>query len=256
MDVRIRKEKKVTIRQIAAVAVAATAALLPLSGCDSSQSIHDQKTVSIGTNKLTINVASSELDLVQGNGSRVQIQRWLSGTAAKPGHSMWSLNGDTLHLGINCSGVVISCGSRFQVAIPSNVSVLVHSTTGNVMVTGLPGSVVVDGSSGEVDVNNTSGPLQVSTTTGNITASGLTSPTVSATSNSGVVDIGFSAAPRSVNVKTNGNATVRVPANGHKYHIVATTNKGPVQTRVPDDRQGGSVIRVYSGNDNAKVVPA
>jgi hypothetical protein len=187
---------------------------------------------------------------------RIQVQRWLSGTAAKPGHSSWTLNGDTLQLGINCTGLVFHCGSRFRVAVPPDVPVVVHSGSGNDTVSGLSGSVVIDGGAGTVQLSNTSGPLQVSTGSGNVTASAIRSPTVRATSNAGIVDIGFAAAPQLADVRcADGNATARVPTAGHRYHVVVTAG-GNAQSKVPDDRQSSNLVQVSSGNGNATVLPA
>lgn len=241
-----------------ALAVAATTALLALSACgSSSRTAHDQHVFSLRGSHLVIDVPASDLQLAPGNGPDIQVQRWLSGTAAKPGHASWTLDGDTLHLGVNCSGLVVSCGSRFQVAVPPDVSVAVHAGSGNDSVSGLSGSVAIDGGSGQVQLSNTSGPLQISTGSGNITASAIRSPTVHATSNQGKVDIGFAAPPQMVDIRcTVGNATARVPTAGHRYHVVVTTDTGTAQSKVPDDPQSSSVVQVSSHNGNATVLPA
>ncbi len=239
-----------------AVAMAATAVLLTLTACGSSRTVHDQHVFSFRGTRLVIDDPSSDLQLVPGSGSGIQVQRWLSGTAAKPGHSSWTLNGDTLRLSIDCSGLVFSCGSRFQVGVPKNVPVIVHSGSGNDAMSGLPGSVVIDGGAGMVQLSDTSGPLQISTGSGNITASAIRSPTVRTTSNQGSVDIGFAAAPQLVDVRCMaGNATVRVPVAGHPYHVVVSSGTGTARSKVPDDRQSSSIVRVSSGN-SATVLPA
>jgi hypothetical protein len=237
--------------------MAAAAALLTLSACGSSQTVHDQKSFSLSGTRLVIEDSSSDLRLIPGSGSGIQVQRWLSGIAAKPGHSSWTLSGDTLRLGINCTGLVFHCGSRFQVAVPPDVPVVVHSGSGNDTVSGLLGSVVIDGGAGTVQLSNTSGPVQVSTGSGHITASAIHSPTVRATSGQGTVDISFAAAPQFVDVKCMvGNATARVPVAGHRYHVVVSSGTGTARSKVPDDRQSSSVVQVSSGNGNAAVLPA
>jgi hypothetical protein len=247
----------VKLRRTPALAVAATVALLSLSGCGSSRTVHDQKSFSLTGTRLVIDVGSSDLRLVPGSGPGLQVQRWLSGTAAKPGHSSWTLTGDTLRLSIDCTGLVFHCGSTFQVAVPSAVSVVAHSGDNNDTVSGLSGSVVIDGGAGQVQLTGTSGPLQVSTGSGNITASAIRSPVVHATSNQGSVDIGFAAAPRLADLSsTDGNATARVPAAGHRYHVVVTTSSGTTRSKVPDDPQSSNTVRVSSNNGNATVLLA
>lgn len=245
------------LRRASALAAAATAALLGLSACGSSRTVHNQHVFSFSGRHLVIDDPTSDLRLVSGTGPGIRVQRWLSGTAAQPGHASWALTGNTLRLSIDCTGLVFHCGSSFQVTLPPHVSVTVHSGSGNDTVTGLPGSVVVDGGSGQVQLRGTSGPVQVSTGSGNITASAIRSPTVHATSNEGSVDIGFAAAPRRADVRSSaGNATVRIPVTGHRYHVVVTANTGTARSKVPDDRQSRSVVQVSSVNGNATVLPA
>ena len=239
------------------LAVASAAALLALSACGSSRIVHDQQAFTFHGTRLTIDDPQSDLRLVPGSGSGIEVQRWLSGTAAQPGHASWTLRGQTLRLDISCSGLVFSCGSRYQVAVPADLPVTVHSSAGDDTVSGLAGSVIIDDDSGQVRVSGTSGPLKISTGSGNITASGLRSPTVRATSGQGDADIGFAAAPRAAEVRCGtGNATARVPAAGHRYRVLVTTGTGTARSAVPDDRQSASTVRVSSANGNATVLSA
>lgn len=192
-----------------------------------------------------------------GSGAGVAVARWLSGTAAQPGHASWTLRGDTLRLGITCSGLVLRCGSRFRVAVPAGLAVIVRSSAGNDTVSGLAGSVVVDDDSGQVLVRGTSGPLQISTGSGDITGSALRSPTVRATSAQGNADIGFAAAPRVADIRcAAGNATARVPVAGQQYHVTVSTGTGTARSTVPDDRQSTAIVQVSSGTGNATVLRA
>jgi hypothetical protein len=174
---------------------------------------------------------------VPGNGAGVQVRRWLSGSAARPGHSSWTLSGDTLQRRIACSGLVFRCGSRFRVAVPPDTSVVVHSGSGNDTVSGL------------------SGPLRIVAGSGDITASAIRSPTVRATSSAGNVDISFAGLPQLVDVSSGtGNATARVLTAGHRYHVVVSAG-GTAQSSVPDDHQSSNLVQVSSVSGNATVLP-
>jgi Putative adhesin len=248
--------------RIPALILAAATASLAVAACASSGSTaHDQRAFSFGGTHLVIDDSESDLQVVLGNGPGIEVQRWLSGTAAKPGHSSWTLSGGTLHLGIDCSGLVFSCGSRFEVAVPPRVAVTVDSGSGTDTVSGLPGPVTISGASGDVHVTGVSGPLKVSTGSGNITATAIRSAAVRMTASRGDVDVSFAAAnvdvsfaaaPRSVAVKCSaGNATVRVPAAGHRYHVLVSSGTGNAVSKVPDDRPSGSVVQVSSSNGDA-----
>lgn len=245
-----------TLGRIAALAAVVTAAMLAVSGCGSPRTVHAQKSFSLSGGRLVIDDPASDLRLVPGSGPDIEVQRWLSGTAAEPGHSSWTLTGGTLRLSIDCTGLVFHCGSRFQVAVPPDVPVTVHSGSGSDTVSGLAGAVVIDGGSGQVQVSGTSGPLQVSTSSGDVTASALRSPTVRAISDQGSVDVGFAAAPRLVDVRcTTGNATARVPAATHRYHVTVSSGTGAARSRVPSDGQSGSVVQVSSSDGSVAVLP-
>jgi hypothetical protein len=229
-----------------------------LAACSgSTSSAHDQRAFIFSGTRLVIDDTSSDLQLVPGNGPGIEVQRWLSGTAAKPGHSSWTLHGGTLQLGIDCSGLVFSCGSRFQVAVPPGIAVTVNSGPNTDNVTGLSARVTVNGNQGGVNISGVSGPLQVSTGSGSVTATAIRSSAVQVMTNQGSADISLAAAPRSVTVRcSTGNATVRVPAAGHQYHVLVSSGSGSASSKVPDDPKAGSVVRVSSGNHDATVLPA
>lgn len=201
-----------------AVLAAATAGLLALAGCGSGRTIHAQQSLPFRGSRLVID-AGADLRVVSGSGLRVE--RWVSGTAAKPGHATWTLSGDTLRLSIDCTGLVFRCGARFQVAVPPGVAVVVHASDDNV------------------------------------TGTGLRSPSLRVTSGAGNVDVGFAAAPRFVDIRCGaGTATVRVPVTGQRYHVVVRSGTGSARTRVPDDRLSRRVVQVISTNNTAAVLAA
>jgi hypothetical protein len=187
-------------RRISALVLTAAAASLCLAACGGSVSVHDRRAFRIGGTRLVINDTSSDLRVVPGNGPGIEVQRWLSGTAAKPGHSSWTLQGDTLALGIDCSGLVFSCGSRFEVAVPPGMG------------------VTVDSGSNAVTVSSLSAPVTVKCSA--------------------------------------GNATVRVPTAGHRYHVLVSSGTGNASSKVPDDSQAASVVQVLSDNGDVTVLPA
>jgi hypothetical protein len=247
----------VRAHRIPAIFLAAAAASLGLAACASSaSSAHDQRAFSLGGTRLVIDDTASDLQLVPGTGPAIEVQRWLSGTAAEPGHSSWTLHGDTLQLGIDCSGLVFSCGSRFEVAVPPGMAVTVNSGSNTDTVSGLSAPVAVSGNQGSVNVAGVSGPLQVSTGSGSVTATAIRSSAVRITTNQGSADVSFAGAPRSVTVRCSiGNATVRVPTAGYRYHVLVASGTGGASSKVPDDPQAGRVVRVSSGSHDATVLP-
>jgi hypothetical protein len=108
-----------------------------------------------------------------------------------------------------------------------------------------------------VNVNGVSGSLRVSTGSGSVTATAIRSTAVQVTTNQGSADISFAAAPGSVTVGcSSGNAMVRVPTAGHRYHVLVSSGSGSASSKVADDRQSASVVRVSSASHDATVLPA
>ncbi|MFD0856663.1 DUF4097 family beta strand repeat-containing protein [Actinomadura adrarensis] len=237
-------------------AIAVIPTSLALSACADHETVSDQKSFPLGGNRLTIVVPSSNLEVVPGRGPGVQVRRWLGGTPAKPGNSSWSLDGDTLRLRINCSGLVLKCDSRFRVAVPPNVSLLVNSGDGRSTVSGFTRPVVIKSTNGRVNVRNVSGPLRIRTRTGRVTVSGVRSPSVHATSGDGDVTIRFATAPRLVDIKSGtGDLKAEVPVSGHTYRVSVSSGTGNARSDVPDNTGSTNTVKLSSRNGNATVLP-
>jgi hypothetical protein len=245
----------VKLRRTAALATIATAALT-VTACGSPRTVHDQAALSFSGTRLIIDT-ESDLQLVPCTGHGIRVQRWVSGTAASPGHASWTPTGDTLRLSIDCTGLVFHCGSRFQAAIPSRTAVVVHAGDNDVAVSGLSGPVVIDGGAGQVQLSGISGTLRVSTGPGSITASAIRSPVIRATSSAGNISVSFAAAPERADVaSTDGHATVSVPAAAERYRVVVATRSGTARSQVPDDPGSGRTIHLSSGSGNVTVLRA
>jgi hypothetical protein len=195
---------------------------LTLSACDHGRSFHARKSFTLNGTSLVIDVNSSPVTLVSGgSGSTISVQRWLSGVAAKPGHSSWTLTGDTLRLSINCTGLVLRCGSRFRVTVPPSLTVTVHSGSGN------------------------------------ITGSALRLANVRATSNQGDITLDFASAPKLVDVTSSiGNVIAKVPTAGQTYRIVLVTGTGTRSSKLRNDPHSPHVVRLASDHGNTTVIPA
>jgi hypothetical protein len=205
--------------RILALVLAAVVGLLALTACGSGRTIHARQTMGFNKGRLVIDDPGTDLRLVPASGPGLRVQRWVSGTAAKPGHATWTLSGDTLRLSVDCTGLVFHCGARFQVAVPARVAVVVHTSNGDV------------------------------------TGSGLRTPSLRVTSSAGSVSLGFADPPRFVDIQcTDGSATARLPVTGPGYHVVVRSGTGSARTRVPDDRLSRRVVRVISMNGTALVL--
>jgi Putative adhesin len=243
--------------RITALALAVTATSLTIAACGSGATTHERHSFGFGGAGLVIDDTSSDLQVVPGNGPGIEVQRWLTGTAAKPGHATWTLSGNTLRLSIDCAGLVFSCGSRFEVAVPRAVAVTINSGNNTDTVSGLSSPVTVVGDQGGVNVSGVSGVLRVSTGSGSVSATAVRSAAVSVSTDQGGVDLSFAAVPRSVEVRcSSGSATVRLPAAGHQYRVLVSSGTGSASSKVKNSPASASVVRVSSGSGGAAVLPA
>jgi Putative adhesin len=248
------------IRRASAAAMAAVAALLALTACGDNSSgsgASEEKSFDFNGDRLVIDARSIELQVVPGGGAGIQVQRWLSGTSAKEGNASWTLKGDTLKLTVNCSGLVLKCGSQYKVAVPRDLSVVVRSGDGEYSLSGLSGAVVVEGGSGPVSASKITGDLKISTGEGEVTVSDSRSRTVQVTSDLGDVKVNFAAAPQLADIKSNsGDVTVKVPTAGQHYQVSVDSGTGEGGSKVPNDSQSGNVVKVSSAEGDATLLPA
>ncbi|WP_283138987.1 DUF4097 family beta strand repeat-containing protein [Rhizohabitans arisaemae] len=247
------------IRRAFAYTTAATVTLIALSACagkGSGDTASEEKSFNLRGNRLVIDARSVELKVLPGDGSGIHVQRWLSGTAAEPGNSSWTLDGDTLKLSVNCSGLVLDCGGRHQVSVPGDLSLVVRSGDGEYHLSGLSGSVVVEGGSGPVRADAMTGDLSITTQEGEITVSNVRSRTLRASSDLGNVDVDFTAAPQLVDITSNaGDITVKVPTTGQRYQVSIDSGTGQGGSRVPHDSRSRNVVKLHSAEGDATLFP-
>jgi hypothetical protein len=97
-------------------------------------------------------------------------------------------------------------------------------------------------------------PIVVHTTDGSITATGLTSPTLTARSGDGSVRLTFDAAPHQVDASSgDGNVTVVVPDTPDTYVVTAHSNDGSRTVAVSTDPTSDRVIDASSSDGNVTV---
>src|SRR5260221_4047649 len=156
------KETMMQLFRATALAAAAAATVLAVGACGSSRTVHHQHSFAFAGTRLVVDVDSSDLRLVPGTGPGIDVQRWLRGTAAGPGHASWTLHDGTLRLSVDCTGIVFHCGSAFQVAVPPGVAGARPPAAGHGPLPCRPPPVPLTGRNPVVHRHNTSWPLRLS----------------------------------------------------------------------------------------------
>jgi Putative adhesin len=148
-----------------------------------------------------------------------------------------NLDGGLLSMGSSCPfSVGLGCSGHVRLVVPSGLSVTVHDSDGSLTLRNLGGTVDLSTSDGSIHAKNLSGKLTLHSSDGSLTATGLTSPTVAATTSDGSVHLTFAAPPSSVTASSSdGSLDIVVPKDGTAYDVTATTGDGSRNISVPTD---------------------
>lgn len=159
------------------------------------------------------------------------------------------LAGETLTLRADCGpggpvALAMFCSVDYVVQVPSDVDVEVHGHAGTVTVVGIDGAVDVRVLGGRAELVDVSGPVSAETRGGGVRARGLASPTLTADTAGGGVDLAFVDAPERVSVSTSGGgATVLVP-RGEEDYALDTSASGAEIVDVRTDPDSPRVLKL------------
>lgn len=207
--------------------------LVSIGGCtdigavnDASEDRHD---FALTGSLLVIDNHGGDLRLVAGTGDAVAVRRSLTGKATVKGNATWSMAGDTLRLGVTCSGFVPDCGGLHVVGVPPGVAVRVTSDA-PVRAVELGAALTATVSDGWLKVERPAGPLRL-TAEFAVDVIDARSADVTASSGESAVRLGFAVAPTRVEARAAGSVQIALPAGPESYRVTA----GPGRAAVPSD---------------------
>ncbi|MGV9309054.1 MULTISPECIES: DUF4097 family beta strand repeat-containing protein [unclassified Nonomuraea] len=148
-----------------------------------------------------------------------------------------TVRGDTLVLTFSCPPAVgiISCDVDYEVEVPRGLKI----------------KAMVD--SGDVTLRALSGEVEATSDSGTIEASDLTAKRVTAESDSGDLNLAFTAQPDRVKTTTDSGTTeVRVPQG--PYKVMAKTGSGDKKVNTETDASATRVIDMRSDSGDVEVV--
>lgn len=161
--------------------------------------------------RVVVRAGTGQVHLEGTEGQRVKVREQLQWLWRQPDvHTR--LRGATLTVTASCpdTGPVNRCKADLDLAIPFDAD------------------VVVQGNSGDISAERLAGHLRLTTDSGDVSGRDLNPISVTATTNAGDVDLGFTTQPVSVSANSNsGDVLVTVPA-GDEYRVDATTAAGDV----------------------------
>lgn len=214
---------------------------------------------SVAEHELTVVSSTTNLELVPskpttgGEPGEITVTRWF--TASKMVGNVradWSMDDDTLRLGITCSGFVTECEARHRVEVPSDVKVKVQATDGSIAASGFSAPLDLKVTNGNINVDEAGSPLTLRADDGSIRAEKLKTASVSATARNGYVILGFAKAPTTVRTDvSDGNTTIKAPRTD--YDVATKVSDGKTKVTLPKKKGADRTIDAEASNGSITI---
>lgn len=218
---------------LASVLVCATLAFLgtrAMDDLDASPRDDRRRFDFTGPRLSVIVTGDGQVRLEPGRATGLTVVRTLAGSAAKHGNADWELDGHTLRLSAECTGIAINCHGVYVVRVPSGTDVSVTSRGGSVTGAGLRGTLRISTSAGDVRLRRTTGALRLYSASGRIELVGARSAQVDARTGRAPISLSFARPPARVAAYSNaGDIDVRLPVSRAEYRVEAVAGSRAAQ---------------------------
>ncbi len=204
--------------------------------------------------RLAVDVGAGTITIGRATGSRVEVTRTVRSRGAEPVLTETN-DANGVRLAAKCEGGPLTdCTVDYDIRVPDGFALDVETGSGTVEASGVTaGSVAVHVSSGDVRLVDVHGPVQVESSSGDVSGERLDSPTVSATTSSGEVELDLATAPQDLTVEaSSGGVTVALPA-GQPYRVEIDTSSGDEAVEVPTDPSAASAVKVDTSSGDVTV---
>lgn len=201
---------------------------------------------------LDIRIDAGTLSVSPGPAGSATVQAALTWDGEKPTVTQqWT--GTRLSVITGCPGRG-RCEVDVTVTVTAGTSLTSTTDTGDVALTGLTGPVEVRTDTGEIRLSGLGGPVTAGAEVGSVTGEALTSGSVTATTETGDIALGFAADPQTVVARADtGDVTVTVPRSSTGYQVTAETDTGDRRVGVTQDRSATRTIEAHTGTGDVTV---
>ncbi|MGW4743311.1 DUF4097 family beta strand repeat-containing protein [Streptomyces sp. NPDC004290] len=217
-----------------------------------SNTVAESRTFDFSGKSLTVKSGSADLRLVAADVEGVRVSRQVSGT--KVGGEVeagWKLEGGTLALAVDCTGLSVNCGAQYTVKVPRDVAITVENDKGLVEATGFTADF--SAKAGDMRLSDLSGPhLDLQGRDGTIEGDRISAKSVTVASRNGDSELNFASVPDLVDVRSQ-DGDVRLGLPESTYAVDTAAKKGDVTVDVTKDDTSDHAVRVHTRNGDISV---
>ncbi|MFG1702397.1 DUF4097 domain-containing protein [Nonomuraea sp. M3C6] len=186
--------------------------------------------------KLQLKSGSGDTVVTETDGSAVRVVETLRWRGDEKPAAEHKVDGDVLFVTYDCPSSWGSCSVDYKIEVPKGLPVDLDSGSGNITLRALTGQVDVHVGSGDVD------------------ATGLAGKKVFAEAGSGNVELKYTAAPDSAELKAgSGDVVLNVPDGA--YDVKTDVGSGDATISVKNEGSSPHKISMTSGSGDVSVLP-
>jgi hypothetical protein len=179
------------------------------------------------------------LTIVAGTGSTVTLTGKLRWTGRRPAQAHTTLDraAHLLRLAYRCAAGS-PCTENYRLVVPGHTAVVLSQPSGQVL------------------LDNLAGPVRITAANVNVTATGLRTPSLTATITSGQLTASFAAPPQQVSVTlSSAHAIIHLPVSV-PYTVSTQVSSGNVQVGVPQAAQSSHRVTAQLVSSNLELQPS
>jgi DUF4097 and DUF4098 domain-containing protein YvlB len=201
---------------------------------------------------IEIDSSAGGVTLIDGRNDPLTVKRTTEYVVGKPDVSEKVEDG-VLKIKADCGGIKLgSCSANYELRVPVSLRMKVQTSSGRIDVQGVKGDLETTTSSGDVELAGTYGRILANTETGTIRSADMSSTDVSATSESGLIELVFAGSPSKVEVASDsGNVEIELPRGGTSYAIDAASQSG--KTTIDARRDTSSPYSIKATSESGDV---
>lgn len=217
---------------MATTAIALTGCSVKVDVGDTQQRVETETIPADGVTALALVTDNGAIDVTGADVDEIRIETTFREHDRGDGASAVSVEGARLQIEGSCdSSWYEQCSVSYRIVLPAAMA------------------VTLDTDNGRIDLFDLGGRIDAYSDNGAIDAARLAAPEVHAESDNGHVALAFSAAPDSVEARSdNGRVDVTVPASAAAYAVEAASDNGDVDVSVTTDPASERTIDASSDN--------